>query len=230
MFMNEAVMQRNFSMVKKQGDDRFEMTLTMPSAHSLDDIWGALTKPEKLAKWLGPVSGKLAKGGVYHIAAAATGQISVCEPKRRLALTFVGGSMKEGGVEQALDITFGTEGKGRAKHSVIRLKITARQSDVPLASWAANGPAALGIGWEIIALSLGQYLDAPKADRSASFITDLAKSDAGRDHAAAAFTAWRVAAAKGGAQGAVMAGPNPPLLAYYTGLPAQNLAAQSLHV
>lgn len=208
-------MQRSFSLAKKQGEDRFDLTITMPSAHSLDDIWGALTKPEKLAKWLGPVSGKLSKGGAYHIGTAATGQISVCEPKRRLALTIT-----RGGIEQALDITFATEGKGRAKHSVIRLKITARQSDVPQQAWAASGPAALGIGWEIICLSLGQYLDAPKAERSASFVTELAKSGAGHSHAADAFAAWRMAASAGGAQGVVMSGPMPPLLAYYTGLPA----------
>jgi uncharacterized protein YndB with AHSA1/START domain len=209
-------MQRSFSKAKKQGDDRFDLMLTMPSAHSLDDIWGALTKPEKLAKWLGPVSGKLSKGGAYQIGSAVQGQISVCEPKRRLALTVV-----RAGIEQALDITFATEGKGRAKHSVIRLKISARQSDLPQASWLTTGPAALGIGWEIICLSLAQYLDDPKSARSDSFVMNLAKSDLGRDHAADAFAQWRAAAHAGGAGDAIMAGPVPPLLAYYTGLPAQ---------
>ncbi|HEY2791902.1 MAG TPA: SRPBCC domain-containing protein, partial [Micromonosporaceae bacterium] len=52
---------------------------------SLEDLWSAVTDPERLRRWYGEVSGDLRPGGriQLHIPAAdidAVGRIDVCEP------------------------------------------------------------------------------------------------------------------------------------------------------
>src|ERR1700723_2218786 len=51
----------------------------------IDDLWSALTEPERLARWIGEVDGDLRLGGEYrfHFFASGsegTGRIEVCEP------------------------------------------------------------------------------------------------------------------------------------------------------
>jgi uncharacterized protein YndB with AHSA1/START domain len=57
----------------------------------IDDLWSALTDPERLVRWIGKVEGDLHVGGEYryHFFASGsegTGRVEVCEPPRRLLL------------------------------------------------------------------------------------------------------------------------------------------------
>src|SRR6185369_2842480 len=57
----------------------------------IDDLWGALTDPDRLAHWYGEVEGELSQGGEFRVRIALsgerTGQVEVCEPPQRLLLT-----------------------------------------------------------------------------------------------------------------------------------------------
>ena len=57
----------------------------------IDDLWSAITDPDRLARWFGEVDGELSQGGEFrvHIADAGerTGQVEACEPPRRLLVT-----------------------------------------------------------------------------------------------------------------------------------------------
>jgi uncharacterized protein YndB with AHSA1/START domain len=57
----------------------------------IDDLWGALTDPDRLAHWYGEVEGELSQGGEFRVrialAGARTGQVEACEPPQRLLLT-----------------------------------------------------------------------------------------------------------------------------------------------
>src|SRR5687767_5115780 len=55
------------------------------------DVWDAITNPERLPRWFMPVSGDLRLGGRYQIQGNAGGEITECDPPRRLALTWVWG-------------------------------------------------------------------------------------------------------------------------------------------
>lgn len=64
-------------------EDRFDT--------GIEDLWSALTQPERLARWIGEVDGDLRLGGEYRFhffasGAEGTGRIEVCEPPRRLLL------------------------------------------------------------------------------------------------------------------------------------------------
>ena len=62
-------------------EDRFDT--------DIEDVWSALTEPERLARWLGEVEGDLRLGGEYrfHFAASGaegTGRVEACEPPQHL--------------------------------------------------------------------------------------------------------------------------------------------------
>jgi uncharacterized protein YndB with AHSA1/START domain len=55
----------------------------------IDDVWSALTEPERLARWLGDVGGDLSVGGDYryHFASSGAeglGRVEACEPPQHL--------------------------------------------------------------------------------------------------------------------------------------------------
>jgi uncharacterized protein YndB with AHSA1/START domain len=57
----------------------------------IDDLWGALTDPDRLAHWYGEVEGELSQGGEFRVRIALagdrTGQVEACEPPQRLLVT-----------------------------------------------------------------------------------------------------------------------------------------------
>jgi uncharacterized protein YndB with AHSA1/START domain len=58
----------------------------------IDDLWAAITDPDRLARWYGRVQGDLRPGGEFrlHVDAAGldtAGRVDVCEPPRRLRVT-----------------------------------------------------------------------------------------------------------------------------------------------
>jgi uncharacterized protein YndB with AHSA1/START domain len=70
------------------------------------DLWSALTDPERLARWLGDVSGDLTRGGQFHARFTSSwtgpGRIEVCEPPRRLLVRLEPDSPDETEVEATL--------------------------------------------------------------------------------------------------------------------------------
>ena len=47
---------------------------------SADDVWDALTSPERLPRWFMPISGDLELGGRYQLEGNAGGTIETCDP------------------------------------------------------------------------------------------------------------------------------------------------------
>lgn len=54
----------------------------------IDDVWGALTEPDRLAAWFGELDGDLSEGGEFRVRIALsgerTGRVEACEPPQRL--------------------------------------------------------------------------------------------------------------------------------------------------
>ena len=73
---------------------RFERVLAAPP----QELWSALTDPERAARWLGRLDGDLRVGGAYRLDMSpesedpasdrATGTVLVCEPPSRLVVTW----------------------------------------------------------------------------------------------------------------------------------------------
>lgn len=58
----------------------------------VDDLWAALTDPDRLARWYGELEGELRLAGDFHARVRASGwqgdgHVEACEPSQRLLLT-----------------------------------------------------------------------------------------------------------------------------------------------
>ncbi len=79
----------------------------------IDDLWSALTDPERLARWYGKVGGDLRVGGEYTATVFGSGwdgrsRIDVCVPPRRLEVT----AWEEEGLEAGMTAELVADGDG----------------------------------------------------------------------------------------------------------------------
>ncbi len=79
-------------------DDGVEVRFDRWYATTPEDLWAAVTRPDRVARWLGPLYGDLRVGGRYELrmgddvpdaAENATGEVLVCTPPHELAVTWV---------------------------------------------------------------------------------------------------------------------------------------------
>ena len=71
-----------------------------------DDLWSALTDPQRLARWIADVNGDLRPGGVFRARFTSgwdgTGRVDVCEAPRRLLVTMSPGQDDQTVIEAEL--------------------------------------------------------------------------------------------------------------------------------
>jgi uncharacterized protein YndB with AHSA1/START domain len=72
----------------------------------IDELWGALTDPARLAHWFGEVEGELSQGGAFRVRIALggprTGKVEACEPPQHLLLTMRDPEPQPGQPEQTV--------------------------------------------------------------------------------------------------------------------------------
>lgn len=114
-------------------DGRGVVRMTDRFATDIDDLWSAVTDPERLGRWLGEVRGELRLGGEFRARFFAsgwegTGRVQVCErPRRFLVLT----SDTDDPVEHAIEATLTADGD----HTVLVIE----ERGMPLDQLAAYG-------------------------------------------------------------------------------------------
>jgi uncharacterized protein YndB with AHSA1/START domain len=121
---------------------------------AVDDVWDALTDPDRLKRWFLPISGELKVGGSFQLEGNAGGEILTCERPRLIRTTF-------GGAESIVELRLTPAGD---EQTVLELEHT-----VPI-EMAGSGAGALyvGPGWDggFLALALhvaGEITDDPVA-------------------------------------------------------------------
>ena len=139
-------------------------------AASLEDVWDAVTNPERLPRWFLPVSGDLQLGGRYQIQGNAGGEIIRCEPPRLLRVTWVFGEPVEDGfseVEVRLSPGTGPDDGSTTVFELEHVAVTDPQR------WTEYGPGAVGVGWDLALLGLGLYLGGTAIDDPAAWEQSL---------------------------------------------------------
>jgi uncharacterized protein YndB with AHSA1/START domain len=120
--------------------------LTARYEAAVENVWEALTEPQRLAGWFGTVSGELRGGGefaafVYASEWDGRGRIDECDTRKRLVVTMWEEEGKEHTAEAELD--------GVGDHTTLQLQV----SGVPLEFvWA------YGAGWQEHLEDLGSHL------------------------------------------------------------------------
>lgn len=120
---------------------------------SVEDLWDAITRPERIPRWFTPVTGDLRPGGRFQLEGNAGGDIVRCEPPRHLSLTW-----EFGETLSWVEVRLSPVPEGRAR---LELEHIAPDDD----HWRAFGPGAGGIGWEMAFMGLALHVSgAPPVD------------------------------------------------------------------
>ncbi len=112
------------------------------------DVWDALTNPDRIPRWLLPISGDLRLGGRYQLEGNAGGTIETCDPPRHLGVTWE----YEGGMSW-VDVHLAESGED----TTLRLEHVAF-TDEFADKWDEFGPGAVGIGWDLTLLGLAEHV------------------------------------------------------------------------
>ena len=72
--------ERSVSSLERGGKPARAVTLTRTYDTTVDDLWDAVTSPERLPRWFAPVGGDLKLGGRYKVHGNAGGEVTACEP------------------------------------------------------------------------------------------------------------------------------------------------------
>lgn len=115
----------------------------------VDDLWDALTNPERIPRWFLPISGKLEVGGNYQLEGHAGGQISKCDPPTSFHATW-----EYGDDVSWLQVEL-SEAPNGAQLSLTHIM---RKDDKNNEHWTKYGPAATGVGWDLAFLALDYCL------------------------------------------------------------------------
>lgn len=146
-----------------------------------DDLWQALTDPERIPRWFLPVTGELEVGGRFQVEGNAGGTVQRCDAPARFAVTWEYGS-----TVSWLEVRLAATDGGTLLELV-------HEAPADPDMWAQFGPGAVGVGWDLALMGLGLHLDtgAPvDPDEGLAFAT----SPSGRDFVGAAAADWAEAA------------------------------------
>jgi uncharacterized protein YndB with AHSA1/START domain len=110
----------------------------------VQDVWDAVTDPDRIKRWLMPIGGDLRVGGRFQLEGNAGGEVLTCEPPRLLRATF-------GDPNSIVVVRLTPQGDG---DTLLELEHT-----VPI-EMAQSGAGALyvGPGWDGALLGLGLFL------------------------------------------------------------------------
>ena len=153
----------------------------------IEDVWDALTSPERIGRWFLPISGDYRLGGRYQFEGNAGGEILVCERPERLRVTWEYGGPDAPASE--LEVRLTPEGEARTSLELEHIAI------VPDEMWAQFGPGAVGVGWEGGLLGLALHLQGERLDDPVAWQL----SDEGRAFNTRSSVAWGVANEAAGA-------------------------------
>jgi uncharacterized protein YndB with AHSA1/START domain len=140
-----GAVRRGLSSVEHRGSPARALVAEQTYATTADDVWDALTNPERLPRWFMPVEGDLREGGRYQLVGNAGGLIEKCDAPRSLAVTWEYGDQVSW-VEVDL-----TERDGATT-------LVLRHIAEPDEHWKQYGPGAVGIGWDLSLLGLARHL------------------------------------------------------------------------
>ena len=117
----------------------------------IDDVWDAITSPERLRRWLMPVTGDLRRGGTFELDGGEHGEILQCEPPRLLKVSWLFGPEADawpGTSEVEVRLVPGPAGDTELE------LIHAAVVGEPL--FPTYGPGAGGVGWDLRLLALAR--------------------------------------------------------------------------
>ena len=191
-----------------EGKPARSVILERSYATGIDDVWDALTNGERIPRWFLPVSGDLRLGGRYQLRGNAGGTITDCEPPRRLGLTWEFGGQTSW--------VFVTLSESDAEQTRLRLEHVAPIDAKAMEFWDQFGPGAVGVGWDLAVMGLGQHLETGESIGHEAG-EEWGRSDEGKAFVRLSSKAWSDASAAFGTDPEAAAAAGERTTAFYTG-------------
>jgi uncharacterized protein YndB with AHSA1/START domain len=141
-----GAVQRRVETVPRDGKDAKVAHAVRTYDAAIEDVWDALTNPERLPRWFLPVSGDLRPGGRYQFEGNAGGEVERCDKPHAVAVTW-----EFGGEVSWLEVRLSETGDA----TLLELVHTAY---VDPERWTEFGPGAVGVGWDLSLYGLYQHL------------------------------------------------------------------------
>lgn len=156
---------------------------------TVDDLWEAITTPERLERWFMPIEGELKLGGRYQLKGNAGGTITRCERPAALDVTWeiMGGT-------SWVNVRLAPKGK----NAILTLEHIAPKDGIGEEHLKKFGPGAVGIGWDLGLYGLELHLANPKAPRDHAAIEAWTTSADGKAFMRGSGEAWGAAHAASG--------------------------------
>ena len=143
-------LMREVSEREHEGKPRRVVTAMRTYGTSPEDLWDAITRPERLARWFSTVTGDLRLGGRFKTTDSVSGTVTRCDPPKTLAVTWEAwGDVSWVEVQLMPAPDGGTSLK--VEHSLSRRFFDRLH-------WRRFGAGATGVGWELWLLGLGQHV------------------------------------------------------------------------
>ena len=187
----------------REGKPAAAVTLSRTFDTSIDDLWDAVTNPDRLPHWFTNVTGDLKLNGRYHVQDNASGTITKCEPQSHVTLTW-----EFAGDTSWVELQFDSEAPDQTR---LTLTHTSILSDF----WDTYGPGATGVGWEMAFLGLALYTSDPDFEKPDEM--EFATSPEGIAFITGSSNAWAKAAINAGTNPEVAQTAANQTTAFYTG-------------
>jgi uncharacterized protein YndB with AHSA1/START domain len=175
---------------------------------TVEDLWDAITTPERLVRWFLPVEGELKVGGRYQLKGNAGGTITRCERPEALDLTW---KMMGGTSWVNLRIT---PDKGNAR---LVLEHIAHTDGIGEEHMKKFGPGAVGVGWDLSLHGLERHLMDPSVPIDPAAFEAWTTSSEGKAFVRGSGEAWGQAHAESGEDEAEARARAERTIAFYTG-------------
>ncbi len=175
---------------------------------TVEDLWEAVTTPERLARWFTPVEGDLKLGGRYQLKGNAGGSITRCDRPEALELTW-----EFGGGMSWVNLRLTPDGK-KAR---LTLEHIAHRDGIGEEHLKKYGPGAVGIGWDLAIGGLELHLGDPSKAIDHAEAEAWSASDEGKAFARASGEAWGAAHAASGEDPEEARAKAERTIAFYTG-------------
>lgn len=201
-----AAVSRELTSGSRDGTPTRTATISQRYATTVEDLWEAVTSPERLPRWFAPVSGELRVGGHYQVTGNASGTIETCEPPRSFSATW-----EFGGTTSWIDVRIDPDGDGAR----LTLHHEAPADGDPEV-WNRYGPGAVGVGWDLAFLGLALHL-ATGADAPAEAGDSFHTTREGRRFITDASAGWGEANVAAGASREEAEGMRDRTTAFYLG-------------
>ncbi|WP_027085802.1 SRPBCC family protein [Cohnella panacarvi] len=194
---------RTVSEHEREGKPVRNVTLERSYDTTPDDLWDALTDPERLVRWFAPVSGELMLGGRYQVENNAGGEITECVPPHYFSVTW-----EFGGGLSWVELRIAAEGEDRSRLTLSHI--------CPLDDhWKKFGPGAVGVGWDLGLVGLENHLSSSHAERIDE--NAFGASSEGKSFMADCSEDWRRAAVVAGEDPSWAEAAAKQVTAFYTG-------------